>query len=106
VLKTVYFDQISDNIGTAVYIGMGWIGLGSWLGLLKSHGFNFAQPIMWGGIAYTVGGIIDRLSWPVILSGVIQWHEVFHVAVLVGLGLHWAFVYSIADRPCCTACPV
>jgi predicted membrane channel-forming protein YqfA (hemolysin III family) len=33
------------------------------------------------------------------MTGVIQSHEIFHVAVLIGLGCHWAFVYSIANRP-------
>jgi len=34
---------------------------------------------------------------------VVEWHEVLHVAVLVGLGSHWAFNYKIADghvQPC------
>lgn len=98
-IKTVYFDAISPAVGTAIYIGMGWIGLLSWLAVVRQYGFQFARPIMWGGLAYTIGGVLDSLHWPVLIPGVIQWHEVFHVAVLVGLGCHWAFIYSIADRP-------
>jgi channel protein (hemolysin III family) len=100
VLKSIYFNQISASVGTAMYIGMGWIGLVSWLKVVRRYGFDFAQPIMWGGFAYTIGGILDTLRWPVLVSGVIQWHEVFHVAVLIGLGCHWAFIYSIANRSC------
>jgi predicted membrane channel-forming protein YqfA (hemolysin III family) len=44
-----------------------------------------------------VGAVLDILRWPVLVPGVIQWHEVFHVAVLVGLAFHWAFIYHIAD---------
>jgi hemolysin III len=98
-IKTVYFDLISPAAGTAVYIGMGWIGLASWLAVVRQYGFQFARPIMWGGFAYTIGGVLDSLHWPVLVSGVIQWHEVFHVAVLIGLGCHWAFIYGIANRP-------
>lgn len=98
-LKTVYFDAIPRTWGTAIYIAMGWIGLASWLAVVRHYGFQFALPIMWGGFAYTIGGVLDSLQWPVLVSGVIQWHEVFHVAVLIGLGCHWAFIYSIADRP-------
>ncbi|HYO25468.1 MAG TPA: hypothetical protein VEQ85_11035, partial [Lacipirellulaceae bacterium] len=43
------------------------------------------------------GAVMEFLRWPVIVAGVVQWHEVFHLAVLVGLALHWAFIYSIAD---------
>jgi channel protein (hemolysin III family) len=99
LLKTMYFESIPPPVGTAIYIAMGWIGLYSWLAVVRRYGFEFAQPIMWGGIAYTIGGLLDRVHWPILVSGVIQWHEVFHIAVLIGLGCHWAFVYSIANRP-------
>ncbi len=99
LFKTIYFDSISPRVGTAIYIGMGWIGVVSWWAVVRKHGFDFAKPIMWGGFAYTIGGVLDALHWPVVISGVIQWHEVFHVAVLIGLGCHWAFVYSIANTP-------
>lgn len=98
-LKSIYFNSISASVGTAMYIGMGWIGFGSWLSIVRRYGFDFAKPIMWGGIAYTVGAILDSLQWPVVISGIIQWHEVFHVAVLLGLASHWSFIYGIANWP-------
>jgi channel protein (hemolysin III family) len=97
--KSIYFDSIPARLGTAMYIGMGWIGLASWLLLVRHYSYDFARPLMWGGLAYTIGGVLDSLRWPVLVSGVIQWHEIFHIAVLIGLGCHWAFIYSIADRP-------
>jgi channel protein (hemolysin III family) len=98
-IKTIYFNAISPPVGTAIYIGMGWIGIWSWLAVVRHYGFEFARPIMWGGIAYTIGGVLDSAHWPVIISGVVQWHEIFHIAVLIGLGFHWAFAYSIANYP-------
>ncbi len=97
--KTIYFDSIPPSVGTAIYIGMGWIGLLSWSSIVRRYGFHFARPLMYGGFAYTIGGLLDVLHWPILVSGVIQSHEVFHVAVLIGLGFHWAFVYTIANRP-------
>jgi channel protein (hemolysin III family) len=99
LLKTIYFESIPPRVGTAIYIAMGWIGVLSWLAVARKYGFDFAQPILWGGIAYTIGGLLDSLHWPILVSGVVQWHEIFHIAVLIGLGCHWAFVYSIANRP-------
>jgi len=101
-VKTLYFNQINQTLGTGMYIGMGWIGLGAWLAVVRRHGFRFAQPVMWGGFAYTIGGILAAVRWPTVLPGVIQAHEVFHVAVLVGLACHWAFIYAIADWPLAT----
>lgn len=96
-LKMVYFDEINKAIGISLYLIMGWIGLGTGIMLWRHYGFRFMLPILLGGIAYTVGAILQGLKWPVIVPGVIQWHELFHVLVLVGLGLHWAFNYRIAD---------
>ncbi len=96
-LNTVYFDSTPHVVSLGLYLGMGWIGLGSGIALIRRFGFHFAEPILWGGVAYSIGAILEFMRWPVLIPGVVQWHEVFHVAVLVGLGFHWAFVYSIAD---------
>ncbi len=96
-LKTVYFYSMPDPLSLALYLGMGWIGLGSGYALARRFGFHFVEPILWGGVAYSIGAVLDYLKWPVLVPGVVQWHEVFHVAVLVGLGFHWAFAYTIAD---------
>ncbi|MEM9352468.1 MAG: hemolysin III family protein [Planctomycetota bacterium] len=100
-LKMVFFEQIPYAAGAALYIGMGWIGLGSTVSLWRRYGFAVVQPIAWGGIVYTLGVVIEvlgaRYGWPSPLPAVVQWHEVFHVAVLIGLACHWAFVFHIAD---------
>ena len=96
-LKMIYFDQLSPRLSLAMYLTMGWIGLFTGIALWRRYGFNFIQPILWGGVAYTIGGVLQSLRWPVLVPGVVQWHEVFHVAVLIGLGFHWAFNYQLAD---------
>jgi channel protein (hemolysin III family) len=96
-LKIAYLYSMPDYIGTALYLGMGWIGLASGIALLRRFNFAFVSPMLWGGIAYSIGAVLDSLRWPVLVPGVIQWHEVFHVAVLVGLAYHWSFIYRIAD---------
>lgn len=96
-LKMVFFEQMPSSLGLAIYLAMGWIGLYSGVSLSRRYGFQFAQPILWGGLAYTVGGVISVLRWPILIVDVVQAHELFHVAVLIGLGFHWAFTYTIAD---------
>ena len=39
------------------------------------------------------------LGWPVLIPGVVGPHELWHVAVLVALSLHWRFVYLHAALP-------
>ena len=96
-VKTFFFEAVPPHVGMAIYIAMGWIGLYTGLSLWQRYGFQFMQPILWGGIAYTIGGLLETLHWPIVIPGAVQWHEMFHVAVLIGLSCHWAFAYTIAD---------
>lgn len=104
-LKMVFFDELPPVWGLALYLAMGWIGIVPGVALWRRYGFAFIKPVVWGGIAYSVGAVLEALHWPVLVPGVIQWHECFHVAVLVGLAFHWAFIYHIADGHL-TASPV
>lgn len=96
-LKMLYFHSMPTALGLSLYLGMGWIGAYPGIALWRRFGFHFMEPILWGGVAYSIGAIMEFLHWPVLIPGVIQWHEVFHIAVLIGLGFHWAFVFAIAD---------
>lgn len=97
VCKSVFFYSMPEWLGLSLYLGMGWIGLASGLALYRHYGFAFVAPILWGGLAYSIGAVLDHMKWPELLPGTVRAHEVFHLAVLIGLGFHWSFVYSIAD---------
>ena len=96
-LKSVYFNTMPAGLGLAMYLGMGWVGLGSGIALLRRFPFSMIETMLWGGLAYSIGAVLEALQWPVLIPGVVQWHEVFHLAVLVGLAFHWSFIYAIAD---------
>lgn len=96
-LKTIYFESMPTWLGLTQYLGMGWIGLGTGIAIWRRFGFRFTAPLLWGGLAYSIGAVLEFLKWPVLVPGIIRWHEVFHVAVLAGLAFHWSFVFAIAD---------
>lgn len=96
VLKTVFFDDVSEWLGLTFYLVLGWVGLVSGVVLWRRHGYAFVRPLAWGGIAYTAGAMFDFLKRPILIPGVLGPHELFHVAVLVGMGLHWQFIDQIA----------
>ncbi|MAT71461.1 MAG: DNA-binding protein [Planctomycetaceae bacterium] len=96
-LKMVFFDEMPQAVGLSLYLGMGWIGAGSGIALMRRYGFRFAEPILWGGVAYSVGALMEAFKWPTLIPGVIGPHEVFHIAVLIGLAFHWSFVFAVAD---------
>ena len=102
-LKMIYFHEMPRWLGIGLYLAMGWLGVFSSVALWRQHGFAFMQLLLWGGLAYTAGAILEYLKWPTVVTGVLQWHEMLHLAVLVGLSCHWAFTFHIADghvKPC------
>jgi channel protein (hemolysin III family) len=97
-LNLVYLDELPEILLLAFYIAMGWMGAYSGYLLYHRYGWAFIRPLVWGGIAYTAGGIMEFLRQPVLIEGVVGPHELFHLAVLAGLGFHFRFIFSIAGR--------
>jgi channel protein (hemolysin III family) len=97
-LNLVYLDALPEIVLLAFYIAMGWMGAYSGFALFHRYGWAFIRPLVWGGIAYTAGGIMEFLRQPVLIEGVVGPHELFHLAVLTGLGFHFRFIFSIAGR--------
>lgn len=96
--RIVVFEDFSSWVALSVYLTLGWLGLFGYVLIARQHGLAFVNPILWGGIAYTVGGILECLGWPILLPGTIHSHDVFHVVVLLGALLHWRFIWTIS-RP-------
>lgn len=95
-LKTVYIDTMPEWLGLAMYLGLGWMGVFSGVILARRYGLRFIHLVLWGGLAYTAGAVFEFLRWPVLLGGFVGPHEIFHLAVLAGIGCHWAFILRIA----------
>lgn len=99
ILRSVFSGLLVSEIGMAVFLLLGWGGLFSCVHLWRRYGFKFIKPLLLGGVAYTLGAIVLVLNWPILIRGVVGAHELWHVAVLVGLGQHWAFVFQFAGGP-------
>ncbi len=96
VLRTVMAENFPPSVGTLLFLVLGWCGLFSCVLLWRRYGFPFVEPLIWGGVAYSIGAAIVLSHWPIIVPGVIGAHELWHVAVLTGLGFHWRFVFQFA----------
>ncbi len=92
VFKTIYFADFPEWAGLVFYLGMGWASLVPGVQLWRRYGPAYLRPLIWGGIAYSVGAVLEYLRWPTLIPGVIGSHEVFHLMVLVGISCHWYFV--------------
>ncbi len=96
-LRTIFFHNIPAVVGTGIFLAMGWIGAFScWL-LWKEYHWRAVVPMALGGLLYTVGAIINASNRLVLIENVWGPHESFHLLVLAALGVHFAFIWSIAD---------
>ncbi|MCC6418989.1 MAG: hemolysin III family protein [Gemmataceae bacterium] len=97
-LKAIFFASLSEALGLALYLGLGWVGAFSAAALWRRYGLRFLTPLLLGALAYTVGCVLEFVYggrvW--VIRGVVGPHELFHVAVLVGAGLHWYWVWTFA----------
>ncbi|WP_136810118.1 PAQR family membrane homeostasis protein TrhA [Desulfosediminicola flagellatus] len=95
VLKNIFFTSFPDWLGLVLFLSLGWGGAVTAGILWYQRSLKFISMLIWGGLAYTAGAVLEFIQQPVIIPGVLGPHELFHVAVLVGLSLHWKYIYGI-----------
>jgi len=93
--KSIYFNDFPEWLGLMFYLGLGWLGIVSAYLTHRLHGYTIIKPLFYGAIAYTVGASLEFLRLPVVVTGVIGPHELFHIAVLAGIAFHWQFVRDL-----------
>lgn len=98
-LKSIFFESLPEWLGLSFYLSMGWLGAFSCIAIARRFGFGFIKPLAWGGLAYSIGAILEFRAWPTLIPGAVHPHELFHLAVLIGVFLHWSFIWRIASWP-------
>lgn len=97
-LKAIFFDSIPEWLGLMFYLGLGWIGLASGITLGRRYGIALVRPLVYSGLSYTLGGVLEFLRMPVLIPGVMGPHELLHIGVLAGIGFHFRFLFGVLDR--------
>jgi channel protein (hemolysin III family) len=100
VVKTAFFRAVPEWLGLVFYLGMGWAGIVPGVRIWRRYGWSYVRPLIWGGVAYSAGALLEFFRWPVLVPGVVGPHELFHLAVLVGITCHWYYIaWLAADGP-------
>jgi hemolysin III len=96
-LKTIFFEDFAEWLGLSFYLTLGWFGIFGAVLLARRYGLAFIKLLFLGGVAYTLGGIMEIRGWWVVIPGWIHPHELFHIAVLFGALFHWRFIWQFAQ---------
>ena len=89
VLKTLYFDVIPEWVGLIFYIGFAWLGAFYFAGMIRLSGWPSVIWCLAGGFFYTTGAVLEFARVPLLIPGVLGPHEIFHLAIVMGVLLHW-----------------
>ena len=84
VICTLCWLNAPRTLTTCFYIGMGWIALLAVRPLLAALPATASAWMLLGAAAYTVGGVLYAVKWPLKDHAKFGCHEIFHVFVLLG----------------------
>jgi len=77
---------------SAFYVVMGWVGLAMYFELARRLSHARVRALWIGGLFYSVGALLNCARWPVVIPGVVESHEVFHLFVMAGSAWHYCFI--------------
>lgn len=80
-------------LSTGIYVAMGWLAVIVLVPLSDAVGISGIYVLLAGGIAYTIGAVIYGLKKPNFNFKHFGFHEIFHVFVMIGSGVHIAFMF-------------
>jgi channel protein (hemolysin III family) len=95
-LKNVFFSSFPEWLGLSLFLGLGWLGVVTGGIVWYKQDFAFVKLLLYGGLAYTIGALLEFSKSPIIIPSIVGSHELFHITVLIGLAMHWKFIYGIA----------
>jgi len=94
--KVALWSRVGDGLGLMMYVGLSAIGLSSIVFLPRKLRWRAYVPMGLGAGVYVGGALVDNFAkgwlWPSVFGP----HELFHVAVLTALLLHWRFFHDWA----------
>ncbi|MBN1368739.1 MAG: hemolysin III family protein [Dehalococcoidaceae bacterium] len=79
-------------LSVLIYLIMGWMAVVFFRELWPVITLGEFLLLLGGGIAYSLGAVIYGLKKPDPLPPVFGFHEIFHLLILAGAGLHFSLV--------------
>ena len=92
VINSMFLEVIPEGVVLGMYFLLSGIGLVAVRGLWREHN---VMLMVWGCLAYTIGAALEFARGPVVIPGVVGHHELFHIAVIIGVTLHWRSLSEI-----------
>ena len=92
MVMKMFWIGVPRALSTVLYVGLGWIAVVPFYKLVQALPTGAILLMVGGGIAYTIGAIIYGTKKLDFFPGKFGHHEIFHLWVSAGAGLHFAMV--------------
>lgn len=94
IIIKIFWMKAPRWISTFIYILMGWLAVIVIYPLVNSLETEALIWLLIGGLFYTVGAVIYAIKKPDPFPGVLGFHEIFHLFVLLGTFSHFWMMYK------------
>jgi channel protein (hemolysin III family) len=94
VLSITSYDSIPEGCWLLMYLLQGWSGLFSSIMIWRRHGPSYVILPFCGGVIFSIGGLIEAAERLVLIPQIVGAHEVFHLAVLLGMSCFWIYIFD------------
>lgn len=96
ICLTMFWVHCPKWVSSSIYIGMGWLCLTAFSGILHSLPIASFLWLLIGGVLYTAGGVIYALRLPLFpKTPGFGAHELFHLFVMAGSFCHYICVFLL-----------
>lgn len=95
LLETALHELIPSWIVVLLYVVFGSIGTPVALWLVATRGLRYTLTFFLCGVSFSAAAMIELVEEPTLIEGVVAYHEIVHVLVLMGFAFHWAFVAKL-----------
>lgn len=93
-LATTCYPVVPAGYWLLMYLLQGWTGLVSAYMIWRRHGLSYVVLPFCGGVIFSVGGIVEAAERLVLIPNIVESHEVFHLAVLLGMSCFWIYIFD------------
>lgn len=99
VLQVIFFKDFPEELTLSLFLGLGWVGLLTVKKFHLSYSHKSIFFLVMGGVYYSIGAVLEYTRWPVLWTGYIGPHEIFHIFVIIAAYCHWRFIHYWAGYP-------
>jgi hemolysin III len=97
IVEVLWLESLPAWVSPLLYVGMGWACFPVLLSAWRCAGTHVGLPMLIGGILATFGGFADSTGAPNLAPGMIEAHEVTHLATTLGGVFYWHTLFVHAD---------